>query len=71
MLSNKTLNSLDLSSKDEYFDYAVQTYHNGQFTQLKDLIKKMSSANKREFLDYLNNSGESHNTQDTIAKYLF
>lgn len=70
MISNKLIKSYDFTTIDEYFDYVVMSYLNGNFSQLKELIRKMSKGDKREFMNYLNNCGESHNTQDTILKYV-
>lgn len=70
MISAKTIKSLDFSTKDEYFNYVIDSYLNGQFTQLKSLIKKMSKSDKIEFKDYLHESAESFNTKMKITEYL-
>ena len=53
MISKNTLKNLEFKDKDEYFNYVVESLINGNFSQVKDLIKKMDKENKKEFLSYL------------------
>lgn len=53
MISIKELKSLEFSTIDEYFNYIIESEANGQFTQVKELIKKLSDSQYKDFLLYL------------------
>jgi hypothetical protein len=47
----------DFETKEQFFDYIVESYLNGQFSQMKNLYNDVLPANdKREFLGYLESS---------------
>ncbi len=54
MIGKKTLRDYGYETIDEYFGYIVESRVNGQFSQAKDLIKRLSSEQYVSFVNYLN-----------------
>lgn len=53
MVYKTDIKGLDFTTMREYEDYAIQSVLNGQRSQAKDLIQKMSKEQKKAFLSYL------------------
>ena len=56
MISKKTLKDYEFKAIENYFDYIIDTEINGNYSQLKELIKKLSQDQKKLLWDYLNDS---------------
>lgn len=54
MISKNELKSFKFSTIEEYFDYIIESEANGQFTQVKELVKKLSQSQYNDFILYLN-----------------
>ncbi len=50
MISKKDLKELDFNSMDDFYNYIVESKENGQFTQVKELIKRLSSKQYSDFI---------------------
>lgn len=48
----KIYKDLDFNSLDEYFEYIIESYHNGQHDQAVDLYDKLNKVNKKDFYFY-------------------
>ncbi len=53
MISKKELKHFNFESMDDFYNYIVESEKNGQFTQVKELIKKLSITQYNDFLLYL------------------
>tara|TARA_R110000744_G_scaffold378325_1_gene494295 strand:- start:276 stop:494 length:219 start_codon:yes stop_codon:yes gene_type:complete len=56
MISQKDLKDYEFKAIENYFDYIIDTEINGNYSQLKELIKKLSQDQKKLLWDYLNDS---------------
>lgn len=52
MISQKDLKVYDFNSINEYFNYIYQSLENGQRQQVRDLIKRMSKDQKKDFFAF-------------------
>ena len=57
MISKLLLNSYDMKDKEEYYEYIVLSYINGTYSQVKQLMKKLTTSDMIEFIAYVKNSG--------------
>ena len=55
MISQKTIKKYEFNNLDDYYAYIIDSKINGNFSQVKDLIKKLSKGQKEDFINYLNN----------------
>jgi len=63
--------NLDLDSEYEYFDYIYESYINGQFTQVIELIEDMKKNDKKNALAYfLNNYENNKSLIEVIVNYI-
>jgi len=44
---------LDFTIEIEYFDYCINSYFNGNFSQCKELFKDMSKQDRKGLLEYI------------------
>jgi hypothetical protein len=44
---------LDFTTETEYFDYCLNSYFNGNFSQCKELFKAMSKTDRKALLTYI------------------
>ena len=44
---------LDFSSENEYFDYCVDSWFNGQLGQCKSLFKAMTKSDQKRLIQYI------------------
>lgn len=49
----KLLNLYGFKSENEYFDYCINSWHNGQFEQCKALFNDMGKADKKRLIEYI------------------
>lgn len=49
---------LDFTTETEYFDYCMDSYTNGNFSQCKELFKAMTKLDRKAFLQYLNGQAQ-------------
>jgi len=55
---------LDFTTEEQYFNYCVESYINGQIQQAKSLFKNMAKADKHQLISYIDNNmanDEIHN----------
>lgn len=55
MISKKTLKEYEFKSIFDYFDYIVESKINGNYAQVKELIKSLSSKQWIGFCEYVLN----------------
>lgn len=54
MKNLKTLcKEFELNNSDDYFELIINSYHNGNITNSKELFSNMRKADKKEFFFYL------------------
>jgi ribosomal silencing factor RsfS len=65
MVSKKDITALDFSTLEQYFDYIVESKANGNYSQVTELINKLSKDQKKEFIKHLDSfyTGNSENVQ--------
>ena len=44
---------LDFTQETEYFDYCINSWFNGNFSQCRELFKAMNKADKRNLITYI------------------
>ena len=44
---------LDFTTETDYFDYCINSWFNGNFSQCKDLFAAMSKADKKGLINYI------------------
>lgn len=53
MISQKYINGLGFDTLEEVFQYVVDSRINGQFSQVKDIVRMMSAAQHGQFVMWL------------------
>jgi hypothetical protein len=56
----KLFKGLEFSNKEQYYNYCIESYFNGQFTQCKELFNDMPHEYKHEFIDWMKGNEISH-----------
>jgi hypothetical protein len=64
-IMQRNLNAYGFATNDEYYNYCVDSYINGQFSQCKTLFKQLPGNNKHELIKYID---ENH-ANDEIHNY--
>ena len=59
MVSKKDIKGLEFSSLDEYFEYIIVSTINGNNSQVKNLINKLSKEQKKTFIYFCGTVGDS------------
>jgi hypothetical protein len=44
---------LDFATETEYFDYCINSWFNGQFSQCRDLFSRMSKKDQKVLIQYI------------------
>ena len=66
-VSKEDLNDYEFQNMEDYFNYVVDSRTNGQHNQARQLIKRMSRNQKKDFISYLY---DVHNANILWANYL-
>lgn len=53
MVSKGLLKAYEFESIDDYYEFILNSYINGQFQQQETLIKQLGKQQKKEFLSWL------------------
>lgn len=53
----KLAKQLDFDTEENYFEYCIESHINGNFSQCEDLFKKMSKADKKRLIRYIEQTG--------------
>jgi len=64
MLSKKEIKEYGFENVNEYIEYIIDSEINGQRSQVRKLIKKLSSKQKKDALSYIELTYESCNGFD-------
>lgn len=56
VVGKKTLKSYGFKSIEDYFYYIVTSQVMGNFSQLRELIKKLSNEQRKDFLKFIENN---------------
>lgn len=65
MVSKKLLKSYDFANIEQYFDYIVESYINGQLKQVIELCNKLAIGQKIPALRYIQDN-YSYNNIDAV-----
>lgn len=60
----KAAKDLDFTNNKQLYEYMIDTYYNGQFSQLRKLWDKLPNENKHELITYVRDNhanDELHN----------
>lgn len=66
MIGKKTLKAYEFKTIYNYYDYIVESRINGNYAQLKELIKSLSSSQWIDFVGYMIENGN----KDHILTYI-
>jgi predicted phosphatase len=67
MISKHDLKRYDFTDIEQYFDYIVESYHNGQMKQVNELCEALSREQRRECVLYI---GDNYSEYCEILKYI-
>ena len=56
MIGKKTLKLYEFMTIEDYFKYIIDSYINGNFSQVRELFNKLSDSQKNIFLMFLHES---------------
>lgn len=70
MISKTTLKRYGYKNINDYFNYIIDSYINGNFSQVKELYKKCNEEQKEEFNNFLYSSIIEDKTKLNIFKLL-
>jgi len=59
MVTSKEIKGLDFESIDQYYEYILESVANGQRSQARKLVEKLSSEQKKDALQYLAEFGQN------------
>ena len=60
-LALKLAKELDFKTEEEYFEYCVNSYINGNHSQCKEMFQKLKKDGQKELLNYISrNNVPSH-----------
>lgn len=70
MIGKNTFKLYEITSISEYFDLIINSYINGNFTDVKSYFKKLDKEQKKEFFNYLEeiNFNERFNLMGYLLK---
>lgn len=54
----KRAKELDFTTENEFFDYMIESYENGQITQCKSLFGSINYTDRKTFIMYLSDIEE-------------
>ena len=63
MIGKKTLKEFEFKSIFDYFEYIIESRINGNYAQVKELIKSLSSSQWVDFVEYL----KDQSSQDIVT----
>lgn len=63
MVSKKNINDLDFENINQYFEYIISSEINGNRSQVYSLINKLSTQQKKDFLEHVNEYGSGSDTE--------
>jgi len=49
----KLAKQLDFSSENEYFDYCIDSWFNGNFSQCNKLFKALTKTQRKQLINYI------------------
>lgn len=55
MIGENTLKVYGYKDIEEYFNYILESFINGNFKQTKELFKKLNKEQREKFINYLDN----------------
>ncbi len=56
MISKQYIKDLEFSTIEDIFNYIVESKINGNYSQTRELVQKLSKSQFKDFLRYLNNN---------------
>ena len=70
MISQKYIKELEFNNIDEFFNYVVESKINGNYSQTKEFINKMSKSQRIDFKNYLNYSETDAETKQELLNII-
>ena len=58
MISKKLIKDLEKENINDFYNYIVESKINGNYTQTKEFIKKLSKTQRKDFFIYCENEKE-------------
>jgi len=62
MISKKYIKELELQTIEDVFDYIVESEMNGNYSQCKELVNKLSWIQFKEYIEWLDLSNKYFNS---------
>lgn len=70
MIYKTDLKQYECNAIEDYFNLIVESYINGQLTQAKEQISKLSKDQKKDFIDYLDECRDNDWTDPSMDSYI-
>lgn len=70
MIGKSTLKRYEFKAVEDYFNYIIESKINGNYLEVRKMIKKLSKEQKKQFFDYVENQDGLYNLDDTDRKFL-
>lgn len=71
MISKKYIKDLEFKTIEDIFEYIIESKINGNNSQVKELINKLSNKQFNQFTNYVHYSNYAEFNINTIIKYRF
>ena len=71
MVTLKTIKDYEFENIEDYYDYVLGSYINGNYGQCRELIKKLSKEQKKDCYEYLQDLYVNDVNVNTVLKILF
>lgn len=69
MISKKYIKDLGFNELNDVYNYIVESKINGNYSQTKELLKKLSKDQRKDFITYLENTTDQK-TKDELLNML-
>lgn len=60
---------LGFTSGGEYFDYCINSYYNGNFSQCKDLFSDMTKQDRKDLITYISGFYDNAESKEVYKFY--
>lgn len=57
---------LDFSTEEEYFDYCINSWFNGQFNQCRNLFSDMTKKDQKALIEYIKGCYDNEHEVETF-----
>jgi hypothetical protein len=65
----KLIKELDFTSKEELFNYFIDSWYNGNYSQCRNLFSRLNKSGKKELLQYIAGCFDNENEKKVYQFY--